>query len=899
MSKILVSFPAENINGKYHFYAFYEGLITALKRNGNDVYYMAANEFIENYSARTNDISSSLDADKLDKYIKKINPDLVISFNNFRYKKLHTLLDCPFVVWGVDSVPFFSDKENLKQFPNRYLFFANNEEDIRPLRDAFNPESISLIRFATDIRASKKQQNKNISFIGYYWDNVLRRLLEQHKLTVEQVVMLEKCFRENPHYDIAQAFKLSQIPLDYPLKETDIIHSLSSTDRETVLLNLSDLDLHLYGQRWQFSQYSLASKFNDIPTYSIEQISDILNTSKISFNMSHLQATEFGFSFRLLDSMASNACLVTDYKKGYEQLFGKYVKLPTFEYGNPQDARKVCEYLLNHEDERLDIVKASQKAIDAEYRFEHRFKQIESVTNVKLFNKKQGKLTQICATDFKKEAPKTVVQVVTPQKADVVQTKKEKSLLKKILKFPKKLRIKRFKSVYKQYFLPFFTQLPKSMETGFDFCHRRFIDVLYRIDNGLTSPIYASYHLKLHQESYIAKVSRQLVRHNNNNKIRVVFLFQEASYWSSMKSLYETLMKDERFEVFVVAIPVLVVPHLNKLELKSENIKFLEDNNIEYIDARGADGTMFDIYNLKPDYVFVQIHFDRQRILEYKTNIIRLYSKVCLIPHAFLLSASDNKELSYQQDYFRIFAPNQYHAEQLSSVIHRSDNIEITGYPRFDLYNSHLQDSPIWKIRKKKKSRIKRIIWSPHWWAYGHSRGLANGVLNLWDYFYNYVQAHKDVELIVKPHPNLFNGLTQSGYITESKANSMIAAMNALPNAQVYMGGDYIDLFQTADLIVNNSISFLAEWLPSEKPMIFFDTERKFELNEMAGQILEVYYHVSSITALDEQITNILYKQQDSMKYQRINCCKKLNLKAGNVAEKIKQSLIEHVNDTY
>ena len=436
MSKILVSFPAENINGKYYFYAFYEGLITALKRNGNDVYYMVANEFIENYSARTNDIPSDLDADKLDKYIKKINPDLVISFNNFRYKNLHTFLDCPFIVWGVDSVPFFSDKENLKQFHNRYLFFANNEEDIRPLRDAFNPESISLIRFATDIRANKAEQNKKISFIGYYWDNILRRMLEQHKLTVKQVVVLEKCFRENPHYDIAQAFKLSQIPLDYSLKETDIIHSLSSTDRETVLLNLSDLDLHLYGQRWQFSQYSLASKFNDVPTYSIEQISDILNTSIISFNMSHLQATKFGFSFRLLDSMASNACLVTDYKEGYEKLFGKYVKLPTFEYGNGREARKVCEYLLNHEDERADIVKASQKAIDVEYRFEHRFKQIEEITNVKLFSELEGTLTRIKSQDFKKN--------------DTVSSVPVKTLSAKKLNLKNKLRYKLWKHLDKK-----------------------------------------------------------------------------------------------------------------------------------------------------------------------------------------------------------------------------------------------------------------------------------------------------------------------------------------------------------------------------------------------------------------------------------------------------------------
>lgn len=412
-------------------------------------------------------------------------------------------------------------------------------------------------------------------------------------------------------------------------------------------------------------------------------------------------------------------------------------------------------------------------------------------------------------------------------------------------------------------------------------------------------PKYATYHSLISQNAYLAKVSRGLVQKNPEEKIRVVFLFQEASYWSSIKSLYINLKNDDRFEVFVVAIPVLTVPDLNTLELKPQNIQFLKDNNIDYIDARCAGGTMFDIYSLKPDYVFVQIHFDRQRILEYKTSVMRLYTKVCIIPHAFLLSASDNNELIYQQDYYRIYVPNKYHAEQLSSVIHRCDNIEITGYPRFDLYETRLPDSSIWKISKKKNRNIKRIIWSPHWWAYGHSQNLADLVLDLWKYFYNYARLHEDIELIVKPHPNLFNGLTQSNYVSKNRANTMFEEMNSLPNAQVYTGGDYIDLFQTADLIVNNSISFLAEWLPSGKPMIFFQTERKFELNEMAKQILDVYYQVSSITELNKQIDNILYKQKDPMKPQRLACCKKLNLKVGNAADIIKESLIKNIKDAY
>lgn len=462
-----------------------------------------------------------------------------------------------------------------------------------------------------------------------------------------------------------------------------------------------------------------------------------------------------------------------------------------------------------------------------------------------------------------------------------------KKFFQKLCGYGQRKRLRQFKPIFKKYF----SDLSLSQQNISDlFCLIKKVNIL---------PRYETYHNLILQNAYLAKVSRGLVQKNPAGKIRVVFLFQEASYWSSIKSLYISLKKDNRFEVFVVAIPVLSVPDLDRLELKPQNIQFLEDNNIDYIDARCAGGTMFDIYSLKPDYVFVQIHFDRQRVLEYKTSVMRLYTKVCLIPHAFLLSASDNKELVYQQDYYRIYVPNEYHAEQLSSVIHRRDNIEVTGYPRFDLYGMRLPDSPIWKINKKKNCNIKRIIWSPHWWAYGHSQDLADRVFGLWGYFYNYARIHEDIELIVKPHPNLFNGLIQSGYISKSRANIMLDEMNTLPNAQVYMGGDYIDLFQTADLIVNNSISFLAEWLPSEKPMIFFQTERQFELNEMAEQILDVYYHASSITELDEQIGSILYKQQDPMKQQRIACCRKLNLKVGNAADIIKESLINHVEDVY
>ena len=411
-------------------------------------------------------------------------------------------------------------------------------------------------------------------------------------------------------------------------------------------------------------------------------------------------------------------------------------------------------------------------------------------------------------------------------------------------------------------------------------------------------PVNIPYHQNIDVYAYIAKVSKGLSPRKPGDKIRVVFLFQEPSYWPSIKTLYESLIKDERFQVYVVAIPILYPPELNKLELRDATIQFLKDNNIEYIEGITAGDGAFDIYNLKPDYVFVQIHFDRQRQLEYKTNILRLYTKVCLVPHAFLLSASDNKELYYQNDYFRVFAPNEYHAKVLANVLHRDDNIEITGYPRFDLYKEKIKDSPMWKISKKANPKVKRIIWSPHWWAYGHSQTLADNVLGLWDYFYNMVKDNPDIELVIKPHPNLFNGLVGSGYITNEIKEKMFDDMNSLPNASIYTGGNYIDLFKTADLIVNNSISFLVEWLPSEKPMIFFDTERKFELNEIAEKILNVYYHADSVDKLNQTIDS-LFKGQDPMLKQRKSLIQELKLNTYDATEKIKQSLIQNVDKYY
>ena len=895
MANILICCSGNKIGGdSLHIFPFYEGLMNALSRNGNNVSYIIINEFVRDYNSRTNELLPQINTYQLNDYLKNKNFDLIICFNNVSIRGFLQNSDIPYIIWGVDPISVYADKNEILKNVDRYIFAGNNEEDCDNIKKFFNPKNLEVLRFATDIRTENIPQDFAISFLGSLWNGSEKELLKRgmSQSTLHKIISLLKNDTNLSLEKIKNTVGKSADLLD----KTDVfwlLNGIATSDRCRVLSGLTSLGLHAFGlsEKWvdiADTNLELACCYSSDVIYSMEAVQKLYNRSKINFSMSHVHARGKGFSFRVIDAMASNGCLVTDYKEVYKQLFGLYVDLPTFEYGNQNDARKVCEYILNHEDERLDIVKASNKAIDEGFRFEHRMMQIEKMTGVKLFSNNVGSIIKICSKDFFVVQKKSEITNVQP-----IKRKAKKSILKKILDFPARLRVKSFKKIYEKYF----NQLPVSMETGFNFCDKRFKDVMYRIDHGLTNPVYQSYHNIIFQESYLLKCARKIAR-PQKSKIRVVFLFQEASYWSSVESLYKNLKSDPKFEVFVVAIPILFPPDLNRLELKIEQINFLKDNNIDYINACENE-QMFDVYILKPDYVFLQIHFDRQRILQYKSFVMRLYTKVCIVPHAFLLSASDYKELSHMQDYFRIFVPNNDHAKILSNVLHTTNNIEITGFPRFDLYNIHINDSSIWKISKSKNPNIKRIIWSPHWWIYGASKNCFDITINILMYFIKFLELHENIELIIKPHPSLLNGIVSSGFMSKTKIDELFLKINKMPNASIYTGGNYFDLFKTADLCVNNSISFLAEWLPTEKPMIFVDTDRMFELNNLGNQLLNVYYHVHDIVTLDEKINDLIFNNNDTMKNERLVLLNQLDLISQNASLKIKNSLIRHLNDAY
>jgi spore maturation protein CgeB len=163
-----------------------------------------------------------------------------------------------------------------------------------------------------------------------------------------------------------------------------LLMMLSGEKRLRALSTVADLGLELYGtENWQDTYY-YDSKINMSHirkrVYSIEHNQDIYNRSKIGINVPHLQATS-GFPWRVMDIMASNVCLVTDYHTDFDRLFGN-IPIPT--YNSSGEAYEVCRKLLNDENRRKDIVMQCQQVVDSRYRFKHLLVKLEEYSGVRM-----------------------------------------------------------------------------------------------------------------------------------------------------------------------------------------------------------------------------------------------------------------------------------------------------------------------------------------------------------------------------------------------------------------------------------------------------------------------------------------------------------------------------------
>lgn len=406
MANILFSnFTPIMENGEYKNISFYEGIINALTRNGNNVMHLISSDFMPTPWNGDNNSFKGIKQQKIFQQINEFKPDLCLAFNNSIPQFISNKLECPIILWHSDTYKYFNGKSIIESNPNRYYYVCPFEEDVVNIKNlGVKEKNIIQILPATDIFAENIEYQNNIVFIGSTFKREgLNQFIKAHGFNEDlKLLLLSLKHNEQEYYNnFLKKYRLTGLE---GLNASEYTESLNSVHfRVSVLALLSELGLELYGDpRWidlaEFLPW-LAMSYNNKKVYSLEHLSNIYNSSKLCVSISHAQAKS-GFPWRVMDIMASKGCLLTDKKSGIADFTAGYVDIPVYE--TPSQAYILAEKLLKDDLWRNDIILASQKCIEEKGRWEHRFKVIEDQLNIKLINKssKTGVNVRLMPQDF-------------------------------------------------------------------------------------------------------------------------------------------------------------------------------------------------------------------------------------------------------------------------------------------------------------------------------------------------------------------------------------------------------------------------------------------------------------------------------------------------------------------
>lgn len=390
MANILIAFynGLDEKNGN-RIPAFYEAFIEGFKKAGNMVYVMPVNW---GFCMEFPDIDEEM-ADS----IRQLNLDICFLFNNC-FLDISDVIDCPIVIYDVDSPIYFSNQSRILNNVDRYVFFTTQTESAETIKRVYGAKDSQIFEIPLFTSIEKDATaifDKNISFIGTNFlkmnEMALQRVMKAD-VSKEEIEALQLCYEycskhpfDNPKAVISTVFKDKAEKIFELMKWADIRMNISAERRVEVLSCLYPLGLTIYGTKnWKYDYYghfNLNIAYNETEISSIADNQYVYNTSKIGINVSHIQA-QSGFPWRVLDIMASNACLVTDYHVGFKKLFPEVMDiLPV--YSTAGEAYMQCWDLLNDESRRREIVLRCNEAAE-KYRFSFLLEKIEQNIGISL-----------------------------------------------------------------------------------------------------------------------------------------------------------------------------------------------------------------------------------------------------------------------------------------------------------------------------------------------------------------------------------------------------------------------------------------------------------------------------------------------------------------------------------
>lgn len=371
------------------------------------------------------------------------------------------------------------------------------------------------------------------------------------------------------------------------------------------------------------------------------------------------------------------------------------------------------------------------------------------------------------------------------------------------------------------------------------------------------------------------RVKRIRVSHNNlveqlrqEDRIRVLFIVIFDSIWK-YEEFYWLLEESKRFEPLIVVAPYTnlteegMIEQVNfiheEFKRKGHRVESSYDSSKGWLDYKS-------IY--KPHLVCFTAPYNYTiNIYQHSwfKDVLTIY-----VPYAFVVIPK--LELHYDMFFYntlwKYFVESEVHKSfaKLYALIDVR-HVIVSGYPGLDLLLKKGQTKGnVWK--NKPSGRKKRIIWAPHHSIAGQGSGLDySSFLHYHQFFLNLMDDYKgDLQVSFKPHPLLKGKLYKNDEWGKHRTDKYYDLWNNHPNGQLEEGA-YLDLFQTSDALIHDSASFMAEYMVTEKPLLFLVADKAIpsRFNSYGKELFKRHYHSENPKEIRNFIDEVVFNEKDHM----------------------------------
>ncbi|MCC8155326.1 MAG: CDP-glycerol glycerophosphotransferase family protein, partial [Tannerellaceae bacterium] len=393
------------------------------------------------------------------------------------------------------------------------------------------------------------------------------------------------------------------------------------------------------------------------------------------------------------------------------------------------------------------------------------------------------------------------------------------------------------------------------------------------------------------------QLSHQINRrkYNPDERIRVVIIFQVASFWPSIEYLYHELTQDERFEAIIMCYDEAIDPSI-KTETARE---FLDVNQIPY-----TDWTEFSMRDYKPHIVFLQIPYDSNRRREFKSNYLKSAGyRVAYVPYGMEIGDTQHSRKQQLNHIVRRYA---WMIFTFSETMHKDyrlyseydDNVYVTGLPKFDsLYNK--DNFPLNNEIVEKANGRKIILWKVHF----PKLALVNNKMELFtprieEYirFLDYVRKDTGNFYVFMPHPR-FLEFNEDANI-QKQLSELMSNVRSINNIYVDDNDDYRNSLLHADAIIVDRSSIMVEAAAVGVPVLFMYNDKFAEpMTQAIKPLIDSYYQGTTVQDMINFIT-MIESGSDTKKNMRElafqNCIPYFD---GNCSKRIVKNIIKKLGE--